>query len=97
MRGAILELTIGDMGRSHRVFVVVDNRQDEHQAIVIEAIGIIQGHMVAILFDFGATVSFISPFVVERCGLVAVRQDVSWEVELASRARVSVSSMVRSC
>ena len=53
--------------------------------------------MVAVLFDFGATDSFISPFVVERCGLVADRQDVSWEVELASGARVSISSMVWSC
>ncbi len=53
--------------------------------------------MVAVLFDSEATNSFISPFVVERCGLVAVRQDVSWEVELASGARVSVSFMVRSC
>ena len=28
---------------------------------------------------------------------MAARQDVSWEVELASGARVSVSSMVHSC
>lgn len=53
--------------------------------------------MVAVLFDSGVTDSFLSPFVVEHCELEAVRQDVSWEVELASRARVSVSSMVRSC
>ena len=53
--------------------------------------------MVAVLFDSGATDSFVSPFVVERCGLVAARQDASWEVELASVARVSVNSMVCSC
>ena len=52
--------------------------------------------MVTILFDSGATDSFVSPFVVEHCGLVAARQDDSWEVELASGARVSVSSMVHS-
>ena len=77
--------------------MVVENCQAEHQATVIEAIGTIQGSMVTILFDSRATDSFISPFFVERCGLVAVRQDVSWEVELASRDRVSVSSMVHSC
>ncbi len=91
------ELTVGDMGRSHRVFAAVDNCQAEHQATVIKATGIIQCHMVVVLFDSEATDSFISPFVVECCRLVAVRQDVSWEVELASGARVSVSSMVRSC
>ncbi len=34
--------------------------------------------MVVVLFDSGATDSFMSPFVVEHYGLVAVRQDVSW-------------------
>ena len=96
-RGSYSEPTVGDVGRSHRVFAAVDNRQAEHQATVIESAGIIQGNMVTVLFDSGATDSFISPFVVERCGLVAVSQEVSWEVELASGARVSVSSMVRSC
>ena len=72
-RGALSEPTVGDVGRSHRVFAAVDNRQAEHQATVIEAAGIIQGSMVTVLFDSGATNSFISPFVVERCGLVAAR------------------------
>ena len=56
---------------------MVDSHQAEHQAIVIEATGSIQGSVVTILFDSRATDSFISPFVVECCGLVAVSQDVS--------------------
>lgn len=96
-RGAFSELRVGDVGRSYKVFAVVDNHQAEHQAIVIEAIGSIQGSTVTILFNSRATDSFISPFVVERCRLVAIRQDVSWEVELASGARVSVSSLVQNC
>ena len=91
------EPTVGDMGRSHRVFAAVDNRQADHQATVIESSGIIKGNNVSILFDSGATDSFISPLVVERCGLVATRQGVSWEVELASRAIVLVESEVRAC
>ena len=71
-RGAYSEPTVGDVGRSHRVFAAVDNRQAEHQATVIECAGIIQGSMVTMLFDSGATESFISPFCVERCRLVAV-------------------------
>ena len=63
----------------------------------MEATGTIQASMVVVLFDFRATNSFISPYIVEHYGLVAVRQDVSWEVELTSGARVSVSSMVHSC
>ena len=38
---AFSEPTVGDLGRSHRVFTAVDNRQAEHQATVIEATGII--------------------------------------------------------
>ena len=40
-RGAFSKLIVGDVGRSHRVFVVVDNHQDEHQDTIIEATGII--------------------------------------------------------
>ena len=57
----------------------------------------IQGSRVSILFDSGAIDSFISPFVLEHCGLVVVRQEVSWEVELASGARVLVDSLVHDC
>ena len=53
------------MGRSHRVFVVVDNCQVEHQAIVIEVAGMIREYNVTILFESKPIDSFISPFLVE--------------------------------
>ena len=61
------------MGRSHRVFVAIDNCQVEHHAIVIEATCIIRGIKVSILFDSKATNYFVCPFVVEHCGLVVAR------------------------
>ena len=70
---AVLEPTVGDRGKSHMVFAAVDNRQAEHQATIIEALGKIRGSDVTILFDTGATDSFISPSVVKHCGLVAAR------------------------
>lgn len=94
---AASEPTVGDMGRSHRVFIALDNCQAKHQAMVIEATSMIKGNSVSILFDSGATNSFISPLVVERCGLVATRQGVTWQVELASGGRVLVESEVRAC
>ena len=96
-RGATSEPTVGDMGRSHWVFAAVDDHQAEHQATVIEATGMIRGYEVTILFDSGAIDSFISPFLVERCRLVAARQEVDWEVELVSEARVSVDSLIHEC
>ena len=54
----------------------------------------IRGFEVSILFDSRAIDSFISPFLVECCRLVAAKQDVDWKVELASGARVSVDSLI---
>lgn len=53
-----------DAGRSHRVFVVVDNRQVEHQGTMVETSGVLQGGKIFVLFNSGASDSFISPFVV---------------------------------
>ena len=96
-RGATLEPIVGDMGKSHRVFAAVDDHQAEHQAIVIEATGMIRGFEVSILFESRAIDSFILPFLVEHCRLVVAKQDVNWEVELASRARVSVDYLIHKC
>ncbi len=43
---------------------------------MIEATSMVRGFEVTILFDSTATDSFISPFVVEHCKLMADRQDV---------------------
>ena len=65
------EPTMGDAGRSHRVFAMVDNHQAEHQGTVVEAIGMFYGISSSVLFDSSASDSFISPSHVQRCGLVA--------------------------
>lgn len=64
---------VGDLDRSHRVFLVFNRFQVEHQAIVIEATSMMRGSSVTILFDLGPIDSFISPFLVECCGLVVAR------------------------
>ena len=66
------EPTVGDAGRNHRVFAAVDNRQAEHQGTVVEATGTLHGISTLVLFDSGASDSFISPSLVQRCGLVAM-------------------------
>ncbi|KAH9319720.1 hypothetical protein KI387_021489, partial [Taxus chinensis] len=91
-RAARSEQTVGDVGRAHRVYAAVDNRQAEHQATVIETTGTIRGISVFVLFDSGASDSFISPSIVDQCGLVVARQPDSWQVELASGAKLAVDS-----
>lgn len=93
-RPAPSEPIVGDSGRSHRVFAAVDHRQAEHQGMVIETSGAIRGIDFSILFDSVSTDSFISPFVVERCGLVAVKQGIGWQVELASGAKMNTNTLI---
>ena len=70
--------TIGDARRNHRVFAAVDNHQAEHQGIVVKATGMLHGISNSILFDSGASDSFISPSLVHRCWLVAMPQVDRW-------------------
>lgn len=69
---------MGDAGRAHWVFVAVENHQAEYQGTVVETSGVLNGTGISILFDLGASDSFISPLVVECCGLVATRQGIKW-------------------
>ena len=56
---------VGDVGRSHRDFVVVDNHQAKHQAMVVKATGMLHGISISFLFDCGASDSFILPSLVQ--------------------------------
>ena len=76
---------------------MVDHHQVDHQGIVVETTRDIQGTPLSILFDLGATDSFISPSLVAKCKLEAVKQDLGWQMELVSSARVSIDSIVQKC
>ena len=58
------EPTVGDAGRSHRIFVEIENHQAKHQGTIVEATGTLYGISSSILFDSGALDSFISPSLV---------------------------------
>ena len=58
------EPTVGDVGRSHRVFVVVYNHQAKNQGTIVKARGTLYGISSIVLCDLGALDSFISPFLV---------------------------------
>ena len=54
------------MGRSlHRINVAIDVRQDDHQSSVVEIEGKIHDTLIFVLIDPGATLSYITPEVVE--------------------------------
>ena len=75
---AMSEPTMGDANRSHRVFVVVDNCQIDHPGTVFKATGTLYGISSLVLFDLGALDSFISPSLVQKCGLVVAQKYFRW-------------------
>ena len=64
---------------------------------MVETVGAIKGTSLSISFDSGAIDSFISPSIVGKCSLEAVKQDIGWQVELASRAKVPTNPLVQQC
>jgi hypothetical protein len=66
---------MGKASSSHRIYPTINNRQAKHQSKMVESSGTLNHVNVKILFDFGATKSFISPFALEKCGLEAYEHD----------------------
>ena len=74
------------MGRasgSHQIYATINNRQVEHQSMVVESSGTLNHINVKILFDFGATDSFISPSALEKSGLASYEHDDFKQVDMA--------------
>ena len=77
--------TVGDMSRSlHRINAAIDDRQANHQCSVVEIEGKINNTRISILIDLGATLSYITPVIVESNKLKKMRQKKSWMVQLAT-------------
>jgi hypothetical protein len=80
---------MGRVSGSHQIYAAVNNRQEEHQSMVVESSGMLNHINVKILFDSGATDSFISPSALEKSGLAAYEHDDFKQVEMASGGKTS--------
>jgi hypothetical protein len=62
--------TINNVAKSiPRIYTMVENRQEDHQASLVELKDIITRQPISILIDPGSNLSYISPRVVEACSL----------------------------
>jgi hypothetical protein len=52
-----------------QIYAALDNKQDDHQASVVEMEGMITNHLVSILIDPGSNLSYIAPKAVDKCKL----------------------------
>jgi hypothetical protein len=65
---------VGDVGRSlHRINATMDGRQADHQSSVVKIEGKINNTQISVLIDPGATLSYITPGVVEANKLRKVK------------------------
>ena len=63
-------VTVGDMVRSMpRINLALENRQENHQTSMVEIEGMIKSHPISILIDPCASLSYVSPRIVEMCKL----------------------------
>eukprot|EP00253_Pinus_taeda_P007451 PITA_07451 len=90
--------TVGDVARSMpRINAALEDRQADYQPTMIEFEGKIFDRTVSILVDPGATLSYVSPKVVESCGLQTTKFKSPWLVQLATGAKRRVLTKVSNC
>ena len=58
-----------------RICAALENRQVDHQTSMVEIKGMINIQTISILIDTGASLSYISPKIVELCKLVPEKFD----------------------
>ena len=64
---------------------------------MVEVEGMVNQTPVTILIDLGASLSYISPKIVEKCNLTVEKFDNSWLVQLATGAKRKVTCYVKEC
>jgi hypothetical protein len=81
----------------HQIHAAINHHQDEHQATMVEFVGMIKNIHLSMLIDYGATNSFISPSSLVRCGLETHDQNDFRMVEMASGVKKSIGPLVKNC
>ena len=91
-------MIVGDLARTiPRINAALENRQADYQNSMVEVEGKLNQIPISILIDPGASLSYISPDLVEKCKLSVEKFAKSWLVELATGAKRKVISFVKNC
>jgi hypothetical protein len=80
-----------------QIYAVVDNKQVDHQASVVEMEGMITNHLVSILIDPGSNLSYIAPQAVDKCKLQPHKHAKPWLVQLATSTKRKVAEVIPTC
>ena len=91
-------VTVGDMAKSMpRICAALENQQVEHQNSMVEIEGMINNQPISVLIDPSASMSYVSPIIIDLCKLVPENFDKSLLVQLATGTKRKVTSIVRNC
>jgi len=92
------EATVGDVAReTPRISVALENRQADHQTSMFEIEGMINIKPISILVDLGASLSYISLGIVEKCDMSLRKFEKSWLGQLATGTKRKVVNFIESC
>jgi hypothetical protein len=75
----------------------LENRQADHQASMVEVEGMLNNQPISILIDPGASLSYVSPKLVEICKLQKEKFEKAWLVQLAIGTKRKVTNLVKGC
>jgi hypothetical protein len=90
--------TVGEVGRSvHRINAVVDGRQVDHQSTIMEVEGKVNDNCISILINPGASLSYVTPALVELNKLKKVKHAKSWLVQLETWTKRKVTNFISGC
>ena len=81
-------MNVGDLARTmHSINAALENRQADYQTSMVEVEGKLNQTPISILIDLGASLSYISPDLVEKCKLSVENFAKSLLVQLATGAK----------
>ena len=90
--------TVGYIDRSvPRIYASLDNRRFNHQCSMIEVEGKLKDVPISILFDYGASYSYINTNLVEKCKLVTHKLSNPRTVQLESGMKRRITTMIKGC
>ena len=80
-----------------KINAALENRQADYQTSMVEVEGKLNQTPISILIEPGASLSYISPDLVEKCKLSVEKFAKSWLVQLATGVKIKVISFVNDC
>lgn len=80
-----------------RINAALEDRQAEYQPTMVEFEGKIFDYTITVLIDPRATLSYVSPKVVEQCKFETIKFKNPWLVWLATGAKRCVLDKVNNC